>query len=203
MKPFWEITPKRPGVPGCHRLVPGDAGYFRGGGFSSRFKTRGEMPVTMSRLNMIDGLGPALQIAEGWAVDIDEEIHDILDQRTNFTWPTTWFVPRLADNPRFRDVYSVMANWGANHGAIGYGHFGRGPDHAGEHAAHPGLHAQRTGGAGLPAERLERLWDGLRGERLSRLRELWAVVQGLSRGAGYAREAGADLRMGRPLFLVA
>ncbi len=125
MKPFWEITPKE--AEACLDATdwcPGDAGYFRGGGFSSRFKTRGEMPVTMSRLNMIDGLGPALQIAEGWAVDIDEEIHDILDQRTNFTWPTTWFVPRLADNPRFRDVYGVMANWGANHGAIGYGHFG-------------------------------------------------------------------------------
>ncbi len=83
------------------------------------------MPVTMSRINIVAGQGPVLQIAEGWAVEIPEEMHDTLDDRTNPTWPTTWFVPRLADNPRFRDVYAVMANWGANHGAIGYGHYGR------------------------------------------------------------------------------
>ncbi len=79
----------------------------------------------MSRINIVAGLGPVLQIAEGWAVEIPEDVHDTLDQRTNPTWPTTWFVPRLADNPRFRDVYTVMANWGANHGAIGYGHYGK------------------------------------------------------------------------------
>lgn len=125
MKPFWEITPEEVGrAIDATEFCPADKGYFRGGGFSTRFKTRGEMPVTMSRINIIDGLGPALQIAEGWAVDIDEDIHQTLDERTNFTWPTTWFVPRLADNPRFTDVYSVMNNWGANHGAIGYGHFG-------------------------------------------------------------------------------
>lgn len=125
MKPYWDITPDEVARSiDATEFCPADRGYFRGGGFSTRFKTRGEMPVTMSRINIIDGLGPALQIAEGWAVEIDSEIHDILDQRTNFTWPTTWFVPRLADNPRFRDVYSVMNNWGANHGAIGYGHFG-------------------------------------------------------------------------------
>lgn len=125
MKPFWDITPEEVGrAIDATEFCPADRGYFRGGGFSTRFKTRGEMPVTMSRINIISGLGPALQIAEGWAVDIDKEIHDTLDERTNFTWPTTWFVPRLADNPRFRDVYSVMNNWGANHGAIGYGHFG-------------------------------------------------------------------------------
>jgi L-fucose isomerase len=82
------------------------------------------MPVTMSRINIVEGLGPALQIAEGWTVELDAEVHDALDKRTNFTWPTTWFAPRLADNPRFRDVYTVMASWGANHGAIGFGHFG-------------------------------------------------------------------------------
>ncbi len=125
MKPFWDITAQE--AARCLDATvwcPGDAGYFRGGGYSTRYSTRGGMPVTMSRLNIIEGLGPALQIAEGWTVELTREIHDVLDQRTNFTWPTTWFVPRLADNPRFRDVYSVMANWGANHGAIGYGHFG-------------------------------------------------------------------------------
>lgn len=125
MKPYWDITSEDVAKTlDATDWCPADKGYFRGGGFSTRFKTRGEMPVTMTRINIIEGLGPALQIAEGWAVDIDPEIHDILDQRTNFTWPTTWFAPRLADNPRFRDVYSVMNNWGANHGAIGYGHFG-------------------------------------------------------------------------------
>lgn len=125
MKPFWEIDPEEAGK--CLEATEwcaGDLGYFRGGGWSTRYLTRGEMPVTMARLNIVAGLGPALQIAEGWAVDVPQDIHDILDARTNPTWPTTWFVPRLADNARFRDVYSVMNNWGANHGAIGYGHYG-------------------------------------------------------------------------------
>jgi L-fucose/D-arabinose isomerase len=125
MKPYWEITPEEVGK--CLDATtwhPGVTEYFRGGGYSTQYVTRGEMPVTMCRINIVDGLGPALQIAEGWAVDIPEDIHRVLDQRTNPTWPTTWFVPRLADNPRFRDVYSVMLNWGANHGAIGYGHYG-------------------------------------------------------------------------------
>lgn len=125
MKPYWEITPEEAGK--CLDATswhPANVEYFRGGGFSTRYKTQGEMPVTMCRINIVAGLGPALQIAEGWAVDIPDEIHDVLDQRTDPTWPTTWFVPRLADNPRFRDVYSVMLNWGANHGAIGYGHYG-------------------------------------------------------------------------------
>ena len=125
MKPFWEITADEVGR--CLDATvwcAGETGYFRGGGYSTRYRSKGGMPVTMTRLNMIDGLGPALQIAEGWTVELPAEVHDTLDKRTNFTWPTTWFVPRLADNPRFRDVYSVMANWGANHGAIGFGHFG-------------------------------------------------------------------------------
>ena len=125
MKPFREITPEEAGK--CLDAVEwcaGDRGYFRGGGWSTRYLTRGEMPVTMARLNIVAGLGPALQIAEGWAVDIPKDIHDVLDARTNPTWPTTWFVPRLADNARFRDVYSVMNNWGSNHGAIGFGHYG-------------------------------------------------------------------------------
>lgn len=126
MKPWWQITSED--AEKCLDATvwrPGDTGYFRGGGWSTDYLTRGEMPVTMSRINIVAGLGPALQIAEGWAVDIPEKVHDILDERTNPTWPTTWFVPRLAENPRFRDVYAVMANWGANHGAIGYGHYGK------------------------------------------------------------------------------
>ena len=103
---------------------PADRGYFRGGGFSSNFLTKGGMPVTMSRLNLVKGLGPVLQIAEGWTVDIDPEIHQKIDKRTDPTWPTTWFVPRLCDKPAFKDVYSVMNNWGANHGAISFGHIG-------------------------------------------------------------------------------
>jgi L-fucose isomerase len=125
MKPFWDISPEEAAK--CLDATvwcPAETGYFHGGGYSTRYATRGGMPVTMSRLNYIAGLGPALQIAEGWTVELPDDVHDALDKRTNFTWPTTWFVPRLADNPRFRDVYSVMANWGANHGAIGYGHFG-------------------------------------------------------------------------------
>ncbi len=104
---------------------PADRDYFRGGGFSSNFLSKGGMPVTMSRLNIIKGLGPVLQIAEGWTVEIDPEINRALDMRTDPTWPTTWFVPRLCDKPAFRDVYLVMNNWGANHGAISYGHIGQ------------------------------------------------------------------------------
>lgn len=104
---------------------PADRDYFRGGGFSSHFLSKGGMPVTMSRLNIIKGLGPVLQIAEGWTVEIDSEINRALDMRTDPTWPTTWFVPRLCDKPAFRDVYSVMNNWGANHGAISFGHIGQ------------------------------------------------------------------------------
>ena len=103
---------------------PADRDYFRGGGFSSNL-SKGGMPVTMMRLNLVKGLGPVLQIAEGWTVEIDPEIHQVLNMRTDPTWPTTWFVPRLCDKPAFRDVYSVMNNWGANHGAISYGHIGQ------------------------------------------------------------------------------
>jgi len=99
-------------------------GYFRGGGFSSQFLTLGGMPVTMARLNLVKGLGPVLQLAEGYTVDLPKEVHHTLDRRTNPTWPTTWFVPELTGKPPFDDVYSVMANWGANHGAISFGHIG-------------------------------------------------------------------------------
>jgi L-fucose/D-arabinose isomerase len=126
MKPYWEITPEEAGA--CLDAVSwryADLGYFRGGGYSSDFLTEGEMPVTMMRVNLIKGLGPVLQIAEGATVSIPDKAHDILDKRTSETWPTTWFVPRTdgKDGP-FRDVYSVMAAWGANHGAISYGHIG-------------------------------------------------------------------------------
>jgi L-fucose isomerase len=125
MKPFWEITAEE--VEKCLSVTnwyPASVGYFRGGGFSSGFLTRGEMPVTMSRINLIKGLGPALQVAEGYTVDLPEEVHHTLNERTDPTWPTHWFVPNLTGSGPFRDVYSVMYNWGANHGAISYGHIG-------------------------------------------------------------------------------
>ena len=104
---------------------PADRDYFRGGGYSSNFLSRGNMPLTMARLNLVKGLGPVLQIAEGWTADVEPEIHEILNKRTDPTWPTTWFVPRLdPSKDAFKDVYSVMNNWGANHGAIAYGHVG-------------------------------------------------------------------------------
>jgi L-fucose isomerase len=125
MKPFWEITPEE--VKKClqaTRFCPADREYFRGGGFSTNFLTVGNMPVTMCRLNMVDGLGPVLQIAEGHTVDLPQEAGKVLMDRTNPTWPTTWFVPNLTGKGPFKDVYSVMDNWGANHGAISYGHIG-------------------------------------------------------------------------------
>lgn len=125
MKPFWEITPEE--VRKCldaTKWRPANVEYFRGGGFSSNFLTKGGMPVTMSRINLIKGLGPVLQIAEGYTVDLPKEMHKILDERTDPTWPTTWFAPRLTGKGPFKDVYSVMNSWGANHGAISYGHIG-------------------------------------------------------------------------------
>lgn len=125
MKPFWEIGQSE--AQACLDATdwaPADLGYFRGGGYSSHFKTEGEMPVTMSRVNLVKGIGPVLQIAEGWTIDLPDDVHATLDERTNPTWPTTWFAPRLNGAGAFKDVYSVMANWGANHGAISYGHIG-------------------------------------------------------------------------------
>jgi L-fucose isomerase len=125
MKPFWEITPEEVGK--CLDATTWHTSmveYFRGGGWSSRYLTRGGMPVTMCRLNLVKGLGPALQIAEGFTVDLPQEVHQVLNERTNPTWPTTWFAPRVTGSGPFRDVYTVMANWGANHGAISYGHIG-------------------------------------------------------------------------------
>jgi len=125
MKPFWEITEDE--VLKCLNATtwyPASQGYFRGGGFSSNFLSKGGMPVTMLRLNRIKGLGPVLQIAEGWTVDLPDKVHQTINERTDKTWPTTWFAPRLNESQQFKDVYSVMNNWGANHGAISYGHIG-------------------------------------------------------------------------------
>ena len=125
MKPFWEITTSD--VEKCLEATtwhPGDLGYFRGGGWSSHFVTRGGMPVTMSRINWVKGIGPVLQIAEGVIAELPAEVHSVLDLRTNPTWPTTWFVPNLTGKGPFKDVYSVMDNWGANHGVFNYGHIG-------------------------------------------------------------------------------
>ena len=101
-----------------------DLGYFRGGGFSSRFETRAEMPATMIRLNLVKGLGPVLQIAEGYTLELPQEVSDKLWKRTDYTWPCTWFAPRCTGKGAFRTAYDVMNNWGANHGAISYGHIG-------------------------------------------------------------------------------
>jgi L-fucose isomerase len=125
IKPFWEVTPEE--VEKCLGATTWHAGvveYFRGGGWSTHFITRGGMPVTMSRLNLVKGLGPVLQIAEGSIAELPKEVHRALDERTNPTWPTTWFVPNLTGKGAFRDVYSVMDHWGANHGAFSYGHIG-------------------------------------------------------------------------------
>lgn len=125
LKPYWEISKKE--AKACVAATtwyPANRGYFRGGGFSSKFLSKGGMPVTMCRLNLAKGLGPVLQIAEGFTIDLPKKVNDTLDQRTDFTWPTTWFVPRLTGAGAFKDVYSVMAAWGANHGAISYGHIG-------------------------------------------------------------------------------
>jgi len=125
VKPYWDITPEE--VEKCLDSTlfrPATLEYFRGGGFSTNFLTKGGMSVTMSRINLIKGLGPALQIAEGYIVDIPKDINDILVKRTDPTWPTTWFVPHLTGKGAFKDVYSVMNSWGANHGAVSYGNIG-------------------------------------------------------------------------------
>lgn len=125
MKPFWEITEKE--VKDCLDATtwyPASLEYFRGGGYSSHFMTRGGMPMTMCRINIVQGVGPVLHIAEGWSVDLPEKVAAAIDLRTDKTWPTTWFAPRLTGKGAFASVYAVMENWGANHGAISYGHIG-------------------------------------------------------------------------------
>ena len=125
MKPFWEITDDE--VRKCLDATtwhPSITEYFPGGGWSTRYRTRGGMPTTICRLNLVKGLGPALQIAEGETIELPDAVHDALDERTNPTWPTTWFVPRTTGQGVFRDVYSVMNAWGANHCSLSYGHIG-------------------------------------------------------------------------------
>ncbi len=125
MKPFWEITDAE--VEKCLNATtwhPSITEYFPGGGLSTRFRTRGGMPATMIRLNLVDGLGPALQIAEGHTVDLPDDVHNALDQRTNPTWPTTWFAPILTGSGAFRSTYEVMNHWGANHCVMSHGHIG-------------------------------------------------------------------------------
>lgn len=125
IKPWWQVEANE--AKACLDATQwrfANLGYFRGGGYSSDFLTEGGMPVTMTRINLVKGLGPMIQIAEGYTATLPQEVHDTLDLRTDPTWPTTWFVPRLTGTGPFKDVYSVMASWGANHGAISYGHIG-------------------------------------------------------------------------------
>ncbi len=125
MKKWWEMTDKD--IDKCMKATTwpyADLGYFRGGGYSSRFVTKAEMPCTMVRLNMVKGLGPVMQIAEGWTVALPDEVTDKLWKRTDYTWPCTWFAPRVTGKGAFKTAYEVMNNWGANHGAISYGHIG-------------------------------------------------------------------------------
>lgn len=125
MKPFYEMTEKD--IKACldaTEWAPADNGYFRGGGFSSRFVTKAEMPATMVRINLVKGLGPVLQLVEGWTVALPDEVTDTLWKRTDYTWPCTWFTPRCTGEGAFASAYDVMNNWGANHGAISYGHIG-------------------------------------------------------------------------------
>ncbi len=125
MKKWWEMTDKD--IDACMKATTwpyADLGYFRGGGYSSRFVTKAEMPCTMMRLNIIKGVGPVMQIAEGWTVALPDEVTDKLWKRTDYTWPCTWFAPRITGKGAFKTAYDVMNNWGANHGAISYGHIG-------------------------------------------------------------------------------
>ena len=125
MKPFWEMTDSD--ISACLKATDwcrANYEYFRGGGFSSHFRCKAEMPVTMLRVNMVDGVGLVIQLAEGYTADLPDEIHCTIDKRTDPSWPTTWFVPNLTGKGAFKDVYSVMANWGANHGVTVYGHVG-------------------------------------------------------------------------------
>ena len=125
MKPYWEMTDAD--IKACLEATDwrrANYEYFRGGGFSSHFRCKAEMPVTMLRVNIIEGIGPVIQIAEGYTADLPDDVHDKIDWRTDPSWPTTWFAPNVTGKGAFKDVYSVMANWGANHGVTVYGHVG-------------------------------------------------------------------------------
>ena len=124
MKEWWNLSEED--IKACLAgtdWCPANREYFRGGGFSSHFKTAAEMPVTMIRCNIVEGVGPTLQVIEGHTCVLNENVHKILDERTDRTWPTTWFAPKIgvcgADS-----VYNVMAKWGANHAASVYGQVG-------------------------------------------------------------------------------
>lgn len=125
LKPFWDITEED--MLRCLEATtwhPAHQGYFRGGGYSSRVLSSGNMPITLSRINLVKGLGPVLQIAQGYTVELPEQVHGLLDDRTDPAWPTAWFTPCLTGKGAFKDVYAVMNNWGANHGVFSYGHIG-------------------------------------------------------------------------------
>lgn len=125
MKQWWNVTESdQKAMLQATTWNAADNGYFRGGGYSSRFLTKAEMPATMIRLNLVKGLGPVLQIAEGWTINLPDEVSDKLWKRTDYTWPCTWFAPRCNGQGAFKSAYDVMNNWGANHGAISYGHIG-------------------------------------------------------------------------------
>ncbi|MBQ9087246.1 MAG: L-fucose isomerase [Lentisphaeria bacterium] len=125
MKPWYEVTEAdQKAILENSTWNYADLGYFRGGGYSSRFLTTAEMPMTMIRLNLVKGLGPVVQIAEGWSINLPDEVSDTLWKRTDYTWPCTWFTPRITGKGAFTSAYDVMNCWGANHGAISYGHIG-------------------------------------------------------------------------------
>lgn len=125
IKPWWEVTDDdQQAMLKASSFAPAIYEYFPGGGMSTHFRTAGEVPVTMCRINWVDSLGPVMQIAEGWTVELPDEVATIIEDRTNATWPTTWFVPNLTGEGAFTSVYEVMNSWGANHGAISYGHIG-------------------------------------------------------------------------------
>ncbi len=125
IKPWYEVTEEDvKNIAEATEWCEGDLGYFRGGGYSSRFITNAEMPVTMIRLNLIKGIGPVVQIAEGWTIKLPEDVSDKIWKITDYTWPCTWFVPRTTGEGAFASAYDVMNNWGANHGAISHGHIG-------------------------------------------------------------------------------
>ena len=159
IKPWWEMTDKD--IDGCISKTDwcqANLGYFRGGGFSSHFKTEAEIPVTMVRINAIDGLGPVIQIAEGYTVTVPDDVQKTLWDRTDPTWPSTWFAPRLTGKGAFKDVYSVMANWGANHGAFYLRTYRSGRDYVGFYVENTGKYAQRRRRQHFPPSFL----DGIR-----------------------------------------
>jgi L-fucose isomerase len=112
-------------LPASHPLVRIRPGLLSPAAAGPRTSPRAATwPVTMFRLNLVKGLGPVLQIAEGHTITLPDNVHQTLDERTNPTWPTTWFAPTLTGNGPFASVYDVMNHWGANHGAISFGHIG-------------------------------------------------------------------------------